>query len=70
MDVGKEEYDTRHGRWRVESWSQVIGYFLVVGWLSVTMLAYVEGLRRTAIIEPNLVPFSIVNWVTSGLRCI
>ena len=65
MDLGKENYGTRHGWWRFESWSQAIGYFLVVGWLSVTMPAYVEGLRRTGILEPNLVPFSVANWLTN-----
>lgn len=68
MDVGKEDYGTRHGQWRFESWSQAIGFLLVVGWLSVTMPAYVEGLRRTGILEPNLVPFSVVSWVTNGTR--
>lgn len=68
MDVGKEVYGSRHGQWRFGSWSQAKGYLLVVGWLSVTMPAYVEELRRTAILEPNLVPFSIVNWVTNGIR--
>ena len=67
MDVGKEKYGARHDRWKFESWSQAIGYLLVVGWLSVTMPAYVEGLRRIGVLEPNLVPFSVVNWVANRI---
>ena len=68
MDGGKENYGTRHGWWRCDSWSEIVGYLFVVSWLSLTMPPYVEGLRRTGILEPNLVPFSLVAWVTNGTK--
>ncbi len=66
MNDGKEKYGTMDGRWRLDSPPRASRYFLIVVWLSMTMPAYVEGLRKVGILESRLVPFSIVDWVMKG----
>lgn len=63
MKNGKGNYGVSNGQWRLHSCQQAIGYVVVVGWLSMTLPAYVEGLRKEGILETKAVPFSIVDWI-------
>lgn len=58
----KEKYGLLDGQWRLSSWRQAFGYTFVVWWLSMTLPAYVEGLRKEGILETTAVPFSVIDW--------
>lgn len=65
MKNGKYQYGLSQGQWRLSCWQQALGYIFVVAWLSFTLPAYVEGLRKEGILESKAVPFSIVDWIVS-----
>ncbi|KAI9879021.1 MAG: hypothetical protein M1830_009820 [Pleopsidium flavum] len=65
---GKEGYGVEEQWFRFDSWQRVCGYVWVVVWLSVTMAPYVEGLRRTGVLETRLVPFSVMDWVGKQMQ--
>lgn len=65
MKNGKKKYGLSNGQWRLSSLQQVFGYLAVFGWLSITLPAYVEGLRKEGVLETKAVPFSIIDWITS-----
>ena len=63
MKNGKDQYGLSKGHWRLSRWPQAFGYLFVITWLSFTLPAYVEGLRKEGILETKAVPFSAVDWI-------
>lgn len=59
---GKETYGVFEGQGRLRSWPHILGYVWVVGWLSLTLPAYVNRLIKVGAVELAFVPFSIIEW--------
>ena len=65
-DNSKEKYGVIEGQWRLGSWPEILGYIWVVGWLSMTLPAYVDSLSRAGVLETNFVPYSVIDWAIGG----